>query len=180
MTIIESERIILRDLVDQDIEIFYNYRSDDDLLKYQDFSVRSLEETQTFIQEQKTISIGQSNQWKQIGIALKDNQLIGDCAIQFTPEEIRIAEIGCTISREFHSKGYATEALRLLTKHTFKNYPIHKFKALVDIRNLPSQKMLLKVGFEKEAHFKKHYWDEKDKDWVDELQYGLLGQKIKD
>ena len=38
MTIIESERIILRDLVDQDIEIFYNYRSDDDLLKYQDYN----------------------------------------------------------------------------------------------------------------------------------------------
>jgi len=174
MIIEKSDRIILRDLEEQDIAFFFNYRSDDDLLKYQDFRVNSLEETQSFIQDQKSISIGQKEQWKQIGIALSNNQLIGDCAIQFTPEENRIAEIGCTISKEFHNKGYATEALILLIKHTFNNYPLHKFKALVDIRNIPSQKMLTKIGFEKEAHFKKHYWDENDKDWIDELQYGLL------
>lgn len=174
MKIIESDRLTLRDLEEHDSVVFFNYRSDDDLLKYQNFNVKSLEESQRFIKEQQSIKIGQANEWKQVGIALKNNQLIGDCAIQFTPEENRIAELGCTISREFHNKGYATEALKLLIKHTFDNYPIHKFKALVDIRNLPSQKMLLKVGFEQEAHFKKHYWDTNDEDWIDELQFGLV------
>jgi RimJ/RimL family protein N-acetyltransferase len=174
MTSIESDRLILRDLDEKDTEIFYNYRSDDDLLKYQNFRIKSLEESKRFIKEQRSFSIGQPNEWKQVGIALKNNQLIGDCAIQFSPEENRIAEIGCTISKDFHNKGYATEALKLLIQYTFDNHPIHKFKALVDIRNLPSQKMLLNVGFEKEAHFKKHYWDINDKEWMDELQYGLL------
>ena len=174
MVIAKSERLILRDLEDQDAEYLFKYRSDEDLLKYQDFSLASFEETKKFITDQKSISIGQEDQWKQIGIALNDNTLIGDCAVQFTPEEKRIAELGCTIGREYHSKGYATEALRTLIQHIFDNYPIHKFKAVVDIRNFPSQKMMTKLGFEKEAHFKLHYWDNNDNTWVDELQFGLV------
>ncbi|NNE13900.1 MAG: GNAT family N-acetyltransferase [Saprospiraceae bacterium] len=174
MIYIQSERIIIRDLKEKDVDAFYKYRSDKELLKYQNFSTPSLDFAQSFIKEQKSIKIGQKDEWKQLAIALPDDTLIGDCAVQFTPEENRIAELGCTIMKDYHNKGYATAALKLLTTYIFKEFPIHKFKALVDIRNIASQKMLEKSGFQKEGHFIKHYWDENDHDWIDELQYGLL------
>lgn len=176
MDSISSPRLTLKDINLHDIEDFYQFRSDKDLLKYQNFSVASLEEARSFIKSQQNVSIGDQDAWKQIGIYTLENELIGDCAVKFLPEENRHAEIGCTIKSSQHNKGYATEALQLLSQHIFTNYPIHKIIAMVDVRNLPSQRMLEKSGFTKEGHFKLHYWDEEDQAWFDELQYGLLNK----
>lgn len=177
MQSIYADRIVLKDISSDDAEPFYKIRSDKELLKYQNFSVSTLDESKAFIKTQLSINIGDKDQWKQIGIYTPLGQLIGDCAIQFLPEENRHAEIGCTIAPSYHNNGYATEAIKALTRHVFEHYPIHKFVAMVDVRNIPSQRMLEKSGFQKEGHFKLHYWDENDQAWIDELQYGLLNNQ---
>lgn len=177
--ICKTQRLSLKNIEEKDAEVLFLYRSDKELCEYQNFMIKDLETSKKFIQEQTLVSIGQKGEWKQIGIYLNNDTLIGDCAIQFDPEQERIAEIGCTLRREFHNKGYATEALLGLIDHVFENYPIHKFKAVVDIRNLPSQRMVSKLGFRKEGHFVRHYWDESKQDWFDELYFGLLNPKVR-
>ena len=174
--VLQSDRLKLRELNDQDLSIFMEYRSDSVLLEYQDFILESKEQAIKFFEEQKQVPVGSSTDWKQIAIADTNDQLIGDCAIKCDEHEPRIAEIGITLRKEFHKKGFAFEALELLINYTFNELELHKIKAVIDVRNKASQKLFEKLGFQREAILRKHYWDKKRSDWFDEFHYGLLAE----
>ena len=173
-----NDYVTLRNFKQEEAEILLSYRSDPILCEYQDFMLSSLEETIQFLKDQESVPLDTNDNWKQIAIENQEGILVGDCAIQFSPDYKGIAELGCTIRREYHSKGFATSALKLLIEHCFQNFDLHKFIAVVDIRNLASQRMVTKVGFKKEGLFRKHYWDKTKQDWFDELHFGLLKEDM--
>lgn len=172
---IEGSRVIIRQLKLEDLENFYSYRSDPQVCRYQTFMVKSKIETEQFIDEQKERALGTPGKWLQIGIEhKKDEKLIGDCAIYFKEDEPRIVEIGYTIHPDYQRNGYATEAVRMLMKTVFKDYNVHKILAKVDVRNPSSARVLEKIGFKQEGRFYQHFYDEKDKAWIDEIQFAYM------
>ncbi|KAL9842705.1 putative aminoglycoside 6'-N-acetyltransferase transcription regulator GNAT family [Arabidopsis thaliana] len=53
-------------------------------------------------------------------------------------------------------KGFATEAVRLVTAEVFEEFPeIERLEALVDVDNVGSQRVLEKVGFTREGVMRK-------------------------
>ncbi|MGV8093148.1 MAG: GNAT family N-acetyltransferase [Mangrovibacterium sp.] len=65
------------------------------------------------------------------------------------------AEIGYFIGEPFWNKGIMTKAVNLITEFGFKNLGIIRIHTGVFEFNKPSQRVLEKCGFEKEAVFKK-------------------------
>jgi len=63
-----------------------------------------------------------------------------------------------------------------LIKLLFDKYSVHKINAITDVRNAKSIGLMKKLNFRQEAHFVKSYWDEIDKDWIDELQFAILNK----
>lgn len=166
--------ISLTDIKLTHLHDFYTYRSDEELLRYQNFKLNSLDEAREFIIKQSSLKLGGTDEWKQLAIVNNENEILGDCAFKPYTHEPRIAEIGITVRREHHKKGVASSALSLLIKHAFTELNIHKIVAEVDIRNKASQKLMEKTGFSLEGKFEKHFWDEMDQKWFDELHYGLI------
>ena len=86
-------------------------------------------------------------------------------------------EVGYIINKCYQQKGYATEALSAVIAQAFKD-GIHRIYAECDPRNVPSWKLLEKVGLRREAHFRQNIWfcrDEKDAPvWKDTLIYAIL------
>src|ERR1051325_603928 len=61
------------------------------------------------------------------------------------------AEIGYWLGGDFHGKGIATEAIRLVCHHAFNDLGLRRLFASVFEGNYASQKVLLKNGFEIEG-----------------------------
>ncbi|KAL1221204.1 hypothetical protein V5N11_011006 [Cardamine amara subsp. amara] len=90
-------------------------------------------------------------------ICLEDDRPIGYILIM-PVDKIR-KEIGYVLARKYWGKGFATEAVRLVTAEIFKEFPeIERLEALVDVENVGSQRVLEKVGFTREGVMRRFYF----------------------
>jgi RimJ/RimL family protein N-acetyltransferase len=105
-------------------------------------------------------------------ILTNENKLIGDMGIIFTNHDNRQAEIGCMLHKDYKGQGYATEALKGMVGFLFGTLNKHRITASVDPRNTASIRLIERLGFRKEAHFKESYYLREE--WVDDLIYAKL------
>jgi len=64
---------------------------------------------------------------------------------------MQTAEIGYTLSEAFQGRGIATRAVGLMIDRVFTETPLRKITAYVHDRNLPSLRLLGRLGFGKKA-----------------------------
>lgn len=174
---LESDRLRIRNLNETDLHNFFNYRSDPEVCRYQDWEVFDEQSTLTFIKEQKQKSLNELEEWIQLAVELKSkSELIGDIALRRYDMNGSLVEVGYAISPAYQRQGFAFEALQLLIRHLFTELKIHKITARVDPRNDGSLGLLYRLSFVKEGHIRKCFYDTVDDEWVDEIVYGLLAE----
>ncbi len=156
-----------------DLSDFHAYRSNSEITKYQGFDVMSIEQAANFIKGNLTKYYGKAGEWVQYGIEnRKTGKLIGDCAIKLDQHEIKIAEIGITISHLEQNKGYAKEVVLEILTFLFEIKKIHRVVEIVDTENIASINLLKSIGFRQEGHFIENIFF-KGK-WGSEFQYAML------
>ena len=90
------------------------------------------------------------------GITLRESgRLIGTASIVEINYNYKIAQIGYSLNTAYHHMGYATEAVRALCGFCFQKLGTERLEAKVMCENLPSERLLLRLGFKKEAMLKK-------------------------
>jgi len=168
-----SERLQIRNLKPEDLDNFYDYRSNPEITKYQSFDVMTRERAVRFIDSQKDKFFGYAGEWVQYGIEDKTlGELIGDCAIHLNADDPRIAEIGITISHLHQKKGYAKETMLALLRFLFDEQKIHRVVEIVDAENEGSIALIKSIGFRQEGHFIENIFF-KGK-WGSEFQFAML------
>lgn len=143
---IVTKRLILRRFKDDDLPAFEAYRSDPEVARFQSWS--SLEqEPLAFIRQQQGALFAVAGGWFQIAIALRDSDLlVGDIGVCIQAGEPKSAEIGFTLSREYQGRGLATEAVRRVMKLVFDHADVERIEAVTDTRNIPSIRLLGRLG----------------------------------
>lgn len=173
--VIETERLILRRITNDDANEIFELRSNPETMKYIPRPlVKTTEdalEHVAMIEEKIVTNVGIN--W---GITLKGNSkvlgIIGYYRIQ--PENHR-AEIGYMLLPDFHGKGIISEALKRLIAYGFDDLKLHSIEAVIDPENAASEKVLQKCGFVKEAHLKEaEFYEGK---FLDKVIYSLLNSK---
>jgi len=168
-----SNRLILRQFSQQDVDSFFLYRSSPEVAKFQSWENYQYHDAEVFVRKQSKNVPDQPGTWFQFAIALVEtNHLIGDCALHTLLNEPRIVEIGFTLAEEYQGKGYASEAVRALLSYAFNSLGKHKVIAFTDVRNEKSIRLLERVGMRREGHLLENYMSKGQ--WVDEYQYSLL------
>ena len=82
-------------------------------------------------------------------------------------------EIGFGIPNlQARGQGYGREAVELLVDYIFSGYPMERIAAFTDIENIPSQRLLQKLGFMQEGIIRKSYF--RDSQWRDIAFFGIL------
>ncbi len=181
MILAQNTQVLLRPLSGKDLKGFHAYRSDPIVCRYQGFDPYTEEQARAFLEKSNWVDLQREGEWMQIGIVQQSSQrLIGDCALRFQSYEPRIAEVGCTLSRDFQGQGLAFQSVQLLLHTIFTQKETHKITALMDERNVAAIKVIEHLGFQREAHFRKSYFDKLDGDWFGEYQYGFLREDWKD
>jgi RimJ/RimL family protein N-acetyltransferase len=84
-------------------------------------------------------------------------------------------EIGYFFAPETWGNGYATDATRTVVGHAFAERRLHKVYARAFAFNDASQRVLEKVGFEREGVHREQVFV--DGDYVDVYRYGLLADE---
>jgi len=173
--VIETERLILRRITNDDVNEVFELRSNPETMKYIPRPlVKTTEdalEHVAMIEEKITSNIGVN--W---GITLKgDFKVLGIIGYyRMQPENYR-AEIGYMLLPDFHGKGIISEAVKRLIAYGFDDLKLHSIEAVIDPENFASEKVLQKCGFVKEAHLKESEFYEGK--FLDKVIYSLLDSK---
>jgi len=169
---LNTKRLTLRPLTILDAEALYKYRSDSETNQYQGWIPKSIDDAKSFISKIAK-NIDEYDTWFQMAIIFKENgELIGDVGIHFFDVDKYQVEIGCTLSKKNHGKGYASEALKAIIEYLFFNLYKQRITCSIDPKNQASVKMVERLGFRKEAHFKQSIY--MDGEWYDDLVYAIL------
>ncbi|MBW1939397.1 MAG: GNAT family N-acetyltransferase [Deltaproteobacteria bacterium] len=105
-----------------------------------------------------------------------DRELIGCCGLTNINWKEGHGEVSIYIGeKKWQSKGYASDALRLLLEYGFKELRLHRIYGIIFEYNDASIKFFEKNGFEFEGrHREARFWDGK---FYDELVYGILDRE---
>jgi RimJ/RimL family protein N-acetyltransferase len=120
-TCLAMPHLTLRRLTEADLPHFLAYRNDPIVARYKEWDSPFTErDLMKIIQAQRERQPGVPGQWFLFAIALKSsNVLIGDCAFRTFEDDVRQAEIGYTLARTYHGKGFASEAVTCVLDYAF-------------------------------------------------------------
>ncbi|MFW9988778.1 MAG: GNAT family N-acetyltransferase, partial [Candidatus Odinarchaeota archaeon] len=89
----------------------------------------------------------------------KPEKLIGNCGLHNINWKDRIAEAGIVIGeKEYHNKGYGTEALNILLEYGFNTVNLNRIELIVYEYNIGAVKSYKKVGFIEEGRKRQFFW----------------------
>ncbi|HKC67935.1 MAG TPA: GNAT family N-acetyltransferase [Bacteroidia bacterium] len=173
--LLETERLYLRAITEDDKHEMFALRSDKQIMQYIARPLMTtIEEITEFI---KSINSSiEKQEYINWGIALKNNnKLIGTVGFYRMAKENYRAEVGYMLHTNFHKQGIMQELMPVVLEYGFKQMNLHSIEAVIDPRNKDSENVLLKQGFVKEAHFKENFFF--DGEFLDSVHYSLLAKK---
>ncbi|MFP3887923.1 GNAT family protein [Priestia filamentosa] len=148
---IETNRLLLREIVKEDANDILKYLSDEEVMKYYGLApFQTINEALNEISWYQSILNEQTGiRW---GITLKGkDEVIGSCGfLNRVPEHYR-TEIGYELNRDYWGHGIASEALEAVIRYGFKDLKFQRIEALVEPPNILSQKLIEKKGFIREG-----------------------------
>ncbi|GAA3635018.1 GNAT family N-acetyltransferase [Flavivirga jejuensis] len=145
-TIIETERLILREFTMNDFEAVYEFNSNTELHKYTgDEIIKSLDHAKEiikdiWIQDYKKYGYGR---WATI--YKPENKIIGFAGLKYLPE-INETDIGFRFLPEYWGKGIASEITEEIIRFGFENLRLDKIIGIAMPENVGSWKVLEKNG----------------------------------
>lgn len=170
--LIETSRLIIKPISNEDKNAVFEYRSDAETNKYQGWIPKTIDDVVTFINK-TTKQINLPETWLQLVIQEKETlKIIGDIGIHFFGKENKQVEIGCTLHKKFQHKGYATESLKRVIEYLFNELEKHRIITSIDPENVNSIELVKRIGFRKEAHFVESLYI--NGKWVDDVIFALL------
>lgn len=173
---VESERLILRDFVDEDWSAVLAYQSDPRYLRVYGLSGRSREEVQAFVRLFLAQQEERPRYQYQLAVTLKDsNRLIGNCGIRKEAPDSQVANIGYELSPDYWGNGYASEAIGRLVAFGFGQLGLRRVWAKTTADNHASRRLLEKLGLRLEGRMRSHEYIAGK--WVDRLIYGMLADE---
>lgn len=155
---IETGRLILREIISEDLERMFLLDSNPDVMKY--IGVKPVTKLEESVETIKKIR----KQYQENGIARwaviekESNLLIGWCGLKLLTEPINgfknVYELGYRFLPEFWGKGYATESGKAVLEYGFDNFNLNQIYACADVDNVGSNIILKdKLGFDSQETF---------------------------
>ncbi len=158
--IIETERTILREFIEDDYKAVFEFGSNLDVIKYTgDKLLDSLD------QAKKIITDIWFNDYKNYGygrwavLYKPESKVIGFAGLKYLPE-FNETDIGFRFLPEYWGKGIASEVSKEIIKYGFKNFGLERIIGIAMPENIASCKVHKKIGLD---FYKFDFYDDDDK-----------------
>jgi RimJ/RimL family protein N-acetyltransferase len=168
-----TERLILRELVDDDWRAIFEMESDPDVVRYLTKEAQSEDEASNYVQHMRFSAHEVPRMVFDFAITVRgDDRLIGRCGMRRSASEPREAMLWYVVAPAHQGRGYACEAARAVLGHAFDDLGLHRVYADADPRNPASIKVMEKLGMRREAQLVENVWIKGE--WCDSLIYARL------
>jgi RimJ/RimL family protein N-acetyltransferase len=104
--------------------------------------------------------------WREVG------QVIGEVKLEWLSRQHHQGEIGFVFNPDYHGKGLATEAAKVVLGLGFGELGLHRIIGRCDAQNGPSARLMERLGMRREAHFVHNEIFKGE--WGDEFVYAML------
>lgn len=147
MTILETERLTLRELIEDDAEFIVDLLNQPSFLRHiGDRGVRTTDDARAYIRNGPTASYALQGFGLYL-VELKETSVpIGICGL-LKRAELADVDIGFAFLPAYWSKGYAFEAARAMVAYARDEIGLTRLVAVVSPDNAASVKLLKKLGF---------------------------------
>jgi len=170
--ILETERLILRELTLEDTRSIFHCFSHKEVTRYY-----GQEPFTEFKQAEKLITLFSKNftekrgiRW---GIERKGTKgIIGTVGFNVWSPTHKRAEIGYEIHPDYWRKGYTLEAVTKVISYGFNDMGLTRIGAVVFLENEASNQLLMKIGFQQEGIFRDYMYQNGEA--YDTLIYSIL------
>jgi len=147
--VLETERLILSKMSPDDRDNFFAMRSDKRMHEYTDTTPdHDISQTDEYLA--KMIQGVDENRWIIWAIQHRDSgRAIGSVGIWGFDQAQTTAELSYGIAPEFQGRGYMREALTRVIEYAFATLKLAALKAYTEAENMPSRRLLERIGFDK-------------------------------
>ena len=173
---LETDRLILRKIVDDDAEALYRniYNNFEYFKFYYQFPFESFEEYKSLVEKyKKWYANGNHFRW---GIVLKEtNEIIGLVQLLGRDASNNNCKIGYIIGYNYTNNGYAKEAIKTVINFGLNSLNYHRIDAEIVVGNEPSIRVAEGVGMHMESIRKDGY--KIDEEYFDQKVYTIINKK---
>jgi len=171
---LRGERVLLRPVKRSDISYFLKWFNDPEILQYVGLYLPMTE-----MSEEKFIEdLGTTRARSDVVLVIEaiegdSTKPIGSCGLHNISPKDHNALFGIVIGeKDYWSKGYGTEAARLLIDYGFQQLNLHRISSGALAFNDRSIKLHKKLGFREEGRLRQAMF--KNGQYHDHVQFGLL------
>ena len=159
--ITENEKLGIRELTKNDVEVFFELYSDKEAMKFRGSKPFENIEEAIVMLEKVAENIQNRTEYRYAIIEKKSNELIGTFLI--TPISDSECKIGCSIGKKYWRMGYGMEVMLLMSEY-LKNLKYKKLIGLIKKENIPSIKLVQQLNYEfvKQTQYPNFYQYEKE------------------
>lgn len=171
---IHTTRLLLRPFQDADLNDIFEYHSSPEVVRYMYWEVRDLEQTRVALEKKKAqTSLNAEGDAICLAVELQEShKVIGEVILFWRSQAHQQGEVGYVFHPAFGGKGYATEAAKVMLAIGFEQMMFHRIYARCDPRNVPSWRLMERLGMRREAHFV--HSEIFKGEWGDEFYYAML------
>jgi [ribosomal protein S5]-alanine N-acetyltransferase len=148
---IETERLILRNITENDVNDIFEYASVPDVTPFLLWNThKTKQDSIDFVK----FANGQFNNNLSLvwGIEIKsEKKLIGSIDLRDWNRIHKCGEIGYVISKKYWNKGYITEAMKTVIQFGFEILDLNRIEAHCEEENIGSWKVMEKCGMKYEG-----------------------------
>jgi len=150
--LLETERLLLRELVDEDFDALYEALADSDIMQHYPYTFDENRVRNWIVRNKERYQVFGYGLW---AVVLKETgEMIGDCGLTMQNINGMIKpEIGYHIARKHQRKGYAKEAARACRDWAFENTPFRMLYSYMKATNVASFATALANGMRKVDEF---------------------------
>lgn len=180
--VLSSQRLIFREFKEDDYNNYCAVFSNEAVMKYAYYDcMRSKEELDrgfSEVIEQNKVKHNR-REYDFAVFTKEDNIFIGTALIlvSYRGNIPLNGEIGYFLLPDYWARGYATEIASAMTEYCFNELNLHRVIASCNANNPNSEKVMKKIGMQKEGEFRKARF--KDGHWDNELKYCILKEEWK-
>jgi len=167
---ITTSRLMIRKFSTNDWQDVFRYTSNSKVMHYIPEGVMTEEKAKQFV----TDNLGENAEYFPV-ILIEENKLIGHLVF-LKYFGAHTYEIGWVFDPNYCNKGYASEAAKAMLVYGFEHMKIHRIIATCQPENIPSYKVMEKIGMRREGYFKKCI--PAGDGWWDEYYYAILREEM--
>jgi RimJ/RimL family protein N-acetyltransferase len=171
---LETPRLVLRELAEDDCHATNAWEGDPRVVRYQSCDTRDLAGSRAYIRtiREKSDESPTRHLFDLAAVRRSDELVIGRAGFAVHRPDHREAEIWWVFRHDVWGQGYATEAAAALVAFGFGEIGLHRFYADCDPRNVGSIRVAEKLGMQREGVLRENWFIKGE--WCDSLILGLL------